>query len=263
MSKILFSGCSYIDGVGFAEEKQDPNLWVNLLHQENPWFRSLDLVNVGLRGRSNAGIFQDSIWHLTQDHFDFAVVSWTSMPRFEMELGLETYATRQVFVANGPTRTHNLNDIVYDQKYLAKIRDRLITLVHLHGEILNLVYYVNCLVKIAERQGTRIFFVNALCPWDKNYFVELKDFMPEEATEFTKKEIINLENRKDEEFFLLYKKIHTEYQQAGGIQEKHWLNLYNSLRQNKIDTNDDDLHPGIKSNKLYCKFLNQALQQMI
>ena len=263
MNKILFAGCSYTAGSGFALEKQEPDLWVNLLHKNNEHFNSLQLVNVSRGGRSNAGIFQDCTWHLCKDHYRFAVIAWTSMPRFEIDLGLETYETKQCFIANSATRTHHLNDITYTESYLNGIRDRWISLVHLHGEIKNLLYYVNCLVRLAKLVDTKIFFVNAMCPWDKDYFNKKKAILPRETTEFTQQTIINLENRDDEEFFLLYDKIHLDYQTAGGIQEPYWLNLYNSLRQARIDTNDDLSHPGPKSNHNYFQFLNQALQQMI
>lgn len=263
MDKILFSGCSYTTGYGFPEERRHPGLWVNLLHRENTNFKNLELVNAAVTGRSNAGIFQDVAWHLLKNKFQYAIVAWTSMPRYEFDLGLETYATQQTFIPNSPTRTHKLNGITYDNKYLDTVRDRLLSLIHLHREIQNLLYYVNCLIEISQRQNTKIFFVNAICPWDKNYFVKLENFLPEDATEFTKKEIINLKNRSDEEFFILYEKMHQEYQQTGGIQQEYWLNLYDSLRHLRIDTNSDGTHPGMESNQKYFEILNQALRQML
>jgi hypothetical protein len=262
MSKILFSGCSYTDGTGFESGKNESGLWVNLLHSNNRQFKNLDLVNSGLGGRSNAGIFQDTVWHISRNDFKFAIVSWTDMPRYELELGLENYNTRQFFIPNGPTRTHNLNDVVYDQQYLDKIRDRFVSLAHLHHEIKTLIYYVNALIEVSKKFKTKLFFINALCPWDNNYFKRLADISPTDTTEFTRHQL-NLDNRDDKEFFSLYKKIHDEYDEAGGIQESHWLNLYNSLRSNQIDVNQDGSHPGLESNKIYYKFLDQALQQIL
>lgn len=263
MNKVLFTGCSYVSGAGFALEKTEPGLWVNLLHQNHHMLKSLDMVNTAQGGRSNAGIFQDAAWHLAQERYKYAFVAWTSMPRYEMELGLETYDTRQCFIPNSPTRDHNLNDITYSRQYLDGVRDRFTSLPHLHGEIRNLVYYVNTLVNLADLQGTKIFFVNAICPWDLDYFDRLDDVMPNQTTTFTQQTIINLDNRDDHEFFLIYNKIHDEYSMAGGIQQAHWLNLYSSLRRARIDTNDDDLHPGLQSNQTYFNSFNQALQQMI
>jgi hypothetical protein len=142
MKKVLFAGCSYVAGNGFTLGKEDPGLWVNLLHQ-NTQLKELELINSSMGGRSNSGIFQDAVWHLVQGNIDVAIVCWTCMPRYEMELGLETYATRSVFIPNSPQRDHNLHNITYSKEYLNKIRDQFTSLAHLHSEILNLVYYVN------------------------------------------------------------------------------------------------------------------------
>ncbi len=259
MKKVLFSGCSYVSGVGFELGKEEPNLWVNLLHR-NTHLKDHYLINCATGGRSNQGIFQDTVWHLTQEEYDYAFVSWTSMPRYELELGVETYASRAVFMPNGPLRDHNLNNITYNQQYLENIRDRFTTLAHLHFEILNLVYYVNSLVQLAKLTNTKIFFVNGLCQWDKNYFDRLDKVLPERYTNFTKR-LINIEDRDDEEIFKIYNKMHNEYQLAGGIQEQFWLNLYESLRNLRIDVNEDHQHPGIKSNQLYFEILNQAFDK--
>lgn len=262
MDKVLFTGCSYVSGAGFALEKDEPGLWVNLLHQNHDYLKHLALVNSAQGGRSNAGIFLDSAWHLARDQYRYAFVSWTSMPRYELELGVETYNTRQCFIPNSPTQDRNLNDITYSRQYLDDVRDRFTSLAHVHGEIRDLVYYVNTLVHLAALQGTKIFFINSICPWDLDYFQQLDGVMPNETTQFTQ-QIINLDNRDDDEFFSIYRKMHAEYSMAGGIQPSHWLNLYSSLRRARIDTNDDEIHPGFKSNELYFQFLNQALQQMI
>jgi hypothetical protein len=259
MKKILFSGCSYVAGIGFKLEKEEPGLWVNLLYR-NTCLKNYNLINCSRGGRSNQGIFQDTVWHLTREHHEYAFVSWTSMPRYELELGLETYSTNATFLPNAPMRDHNINKITYTRQYLESIRDRFTTLAHLHFEILNLIYYVNSLVQLAKLINTKIFFINSICPWDQNYFNRLDNVLPDKYTTFTK-HLIGVDNRDDEEIFNLYNKLHNEYDLAGGIQEQFWLNLYDSLRTQKIDVNDDGVHPGINSNQLYFKFLSQAFNK--
>lgn len=255
MKKILFCGCSYVKGTGFELEKNEPNLWVNLMHKHR--FNDFLLINSSLEGRSNSGIFQDAVFNLTNDAYEYAFVCWTSMPRYELSLGLETYATRAVFSTVINQIDHNLNDINYSKKYLQEISDRFTTLAHLHHEILNLLYYVNSLVNLSKKISTKIYFINSLCPWDLNYFLKLEDVLPDNYTNFTKK-IINVDNRDDRQCYDLYQKIHLEYAHAGGIQEKHWLNLYQSLRSIQIDTNNDNRHSGIKSNHLFFDILNKS-----
>jgi len=257
MNKILFCGCSFVAGTGFELNKQEPNLWVNLLKNHNK-FKHLELINVAQGGRSNSGIFQDAVFNLSKYKFEYAIVSWTSVPRYELSLGLETYPTRMCVGANTQQSDHNLNNINYPKNYLQNINDRFVALSHPHEEILNLIHYVNSLINLCNLTDTKIYFVNALCPWDENYFDKLQNVMPSDYTNFTQ-QIINVDHRNDQEINDLYIKIHTEYTNAGGIQKNHWLNLYSSLIRNRIDTNQDGFHPGIKSNQLFYDLLTQAI----
>ncbi len=261
MTKVLFAGCSYTAGVGLPGAHQDPDLWVNRLCHSG-LFGTATSTNCSQGGRSNQGIFQDTAWQITQHQYDFALVAWTSVPRYEMELGLELYDTRQAFMPNLRTREHKLNDLVYDQQYLQRINDRFTSLAHPHHEIVNLVCYVNILTRLCQLRGTRIFFINAICPWDDLYFQPLQQVLPESYTAFTKS-ILNLETRSDQEIFALYHKLHTDYDQAGGIQAPNWLNLYESLHSLQTDTNNDGIHPGIQSNQVYHDTLAPRLQALI
>jgi len=261
MKKVLFTGCSYTAGGGFELAKQEPNLWVNILHSKT-FLNEFELHNEAMGGRSNSGIFQDSVDNLTKQHYDLAFVCWTSLFRFEVDLGLELYTTRAVFAPNGPLCDHNLNDVNYSKKYLESIRDRFVTLQTPHLEILNLLIYANSLIRLSKFTGTRIFFINAICPWDNNYFEKLENVLPQSYTEYTKN-LININNRDDSEIQKLYNKIHLEYNHAGGIQSNYWLNLYQSLRSLQVDVNADGLHPGIKSNQRFFELINTALEQKI
>ena len=46
-----------------------------------------------------------------------------------------------------------------------------------------------------------------------------------------------------------------------GIQEAHWLNLYDSFLSNRIDVVGDGQHPGIKSNQFYFQQLSCTLEK--
>lgn len=262
MTYTLFSGCSYTHGSGFPLEKKDPSLWVNLLHSQNQYLNKTKLLNVGGPGRSNDGIFQDSVHNLVNYDIEYAFVEWTSMPRYTLSLGLETYATKVSFMPNSPICGYGLNHINYTSSYLTSIRDRFTSLADLHYEIWNVCYFVNTLISLAKLTDTKIFFVNGMCPWDKDYFVKLHNVYPNDYTEFTKK-LIHIDNRDDDEIFKLYDKIHHEYDTLGGIQPDYWINLYNSMRHSKIDVNDDHVHPGTVSNQNYYQEFNQVLNSKL
>jgi hypothetical protein len=258
MTYTLFSGCSYTAGTGFELEKDEPGLWVNQLH--NRFFADTTLLNVSKGGRSNAGIFQDTVKALTSYPVDFAVVQWTSMPRYELDLGFELYSTRQCFIPNNPCFDHNLNDIKYTSSYLGSIRDRFTSLVHDCYEILNLVEYVNSIVKLASLTKTKLVFVNGLCPWDSKFFNQLDLVKPSNYTPYTQK-ILNTDNRDDKESFELYNKMHEEFKTAGGIQESFWINLNNSMLTTMRDVNNDNLHPGVDSNNYYFNLFSEEISK--
>ena len=262
MDYTLFAGCSFTDGTGFHQNKSAPELWVNLLHNNVEALNKTQLLNVAKAGRSNAGIFSDAVYYLSKNNCKYAFVAWTSMPRYELEVGLETYDTRQCFIPNAPTRTHNLNDCKYDSVYLDSIRDRFTSLAHLHYEILNLVYYINSLIELAKLKKTKIFFINSLCPWDQEYFDTVENVLPNQYTKFTQ-QLLNVDRRDDDEIFQIYKKIHTQYQDYGGINKNYWLNLYSSMRHRQIDTNSNNIHPGINSNQVYYSQFLQALENKL
>ena len=256
MTKVVYAGCSYTAGTGLAQEKHDPALWVNQLHSR--FFPGLIKSNVAQGGRSNAGIFQDTVKNLVAGDVGYAVVAWTSMPRYELELGFELYDTRQCFIPNAPSRNHGLNGVTYDAKYLDNIRDRFTSLAHECYEIINLVEYTNTIKKLAQLTDTQVFFVNALCPWDHGFFTRLHNVLPDQYSQFTQK-ILQVNSRDDSEIFALYDKLHDAVNSRGGVNDADWLNLYDSLWSIKVDSNNDGVHPGTLSNLKFVETLSESL----
>jgi len=262
MDISLFAGCSYTAGSGFALEKEEPGLWVNLLHNNNGLLNQTKLLNVAAPGRSNTGIFNDAVYNILHNNIKYAFVAWTNVIRYEISVGLEWYATKAVFGQRLVHVDHNLNFGTYPASYIQNISDRFTALVHPHNEIVNLVKYVNCLVSLCKLKNCQIFFINALCDWDKGYFIKKSNVNPSYYTEYTKK-LISIDTRDDKEIFTLYNKIHNEYNEFGGIYSDQWLNLYDSMLDNQIDTNDDNVHPGLQSNYNYYKQLSKALESKL
>lgn len=260
MKYTVFSGCSYAAGAGFDLAKDEPVLWVNQLHQH--FFSETAKLNVSSTGRSNAGIFQDTVTALVNHPVKYAVVEWTSVPRYEMELGFELYSTRQVFIPGAPCHDHNLNHIQYTSKYLTSIRDRFTTLAHDCYEISNVIQYTNTIAQLAKQQGTRVFFVNGICPWDDGFFDKKINVSPNQYTPYTQK-LLNIVNRADAEIFELYNKLHNGFEDRGGIDNTLWLNLYSSMRRNIIDVNNDGLHPGPNTNNLCVSLFAKTLESIL
>ena len=268
MSKIIFSGCSITSGVGLnkdiieSDDKDNPNLWVNLCHKNIPEFRDLTLLNVSKGGSSNQKIFNTVVETLSQnDDIEYIVCAWTSVPRYNFNIGFELYDTEEVFHPNRQqVRDHNLNQGIFTDSYLKNIATRFLTLHDLHYEIVHLLKFINIITNLTRHKGTKIINVNAICPWDDQFFKILPDnCKPVDYTEFTKN-LLKVHNRDDDEILKLYYKQHEQYNSYGGIREHTWVNLYNSFLDERIDTNYDEVHPGIESNRLYFQLVQRYMQ---
>ena len=275
MSKVVFTGCSFTAGNGWVymvdpdeshklEYKDHPNLWANLCVTQIDQLKNLEIVNLGKGGASNSEIFANTVRAIgTFDTgIDTLFCQWTSMPRYNFDIGLELWPTRES-LQRAVRFKHDVNlnrGDTWSRKYLDDILDRFLVLHHLHGEIVKVVEYSSILQKLSKRLNIKLYFVNGICPWDQNYFVKLSGVLPEEYTLFTKKEILNVESRDDKDIFKLYDIMHNDYAQAGGIDPSSWVNLYDSMKQNILDTNYDNRHPGIKSNQLYFQQIKKFLE---
>jgi hypothetical protein len=276
--KIIFAGCSYTAGNGWAqlspdesmttEVKDSPHLWVNLVHNNIEVFKELELINIGKGGVSNTDIFTNTMRAMSEhgNSIDTFVCQWTSMPRYNWNVGFELWDTSENIPNPGvkPRKHHvNLNrGDHWPREYVDDLVNRLRVMHHLHWEILKVVDYSNIIQKLVANIGiNRVYFVNGLCPWDKDYFVRLQNVLPENFTEFTKTEILNIKTRDDEDIHALYNLAHDHYQEKGGIDTTTWINLYQSFYSITTDYNYDRLHPGIESNLMFCKIFQERLQQ--
>lgn len=270
MSKVIFAGCSFTAGSGWDELgvvencKNSPNLWVNLCCNQIDQLKNLELVNLGKGGASNSEIFTIATRAIAESQSDVSMLfcQWTAMPRYNFSVGFELWPTTEQLSPNARSKFDvNLNrGDKWSRKYLDDLLDRLLVLHHLHHEIVKVVEYSNILQKLAKQFGIKLFFINGLCPWDQDYFVRLTGVMPEQYTPFTKKEILNIDSRDDNDIFKLYNIMHTDYDLAGGIDKTTWINLYDSFLENKTDLNFDKMHPGTQSNQHYFQQIKTFLE---
>jgi hypothetical protein len=101
-----------------------------------------------------------------------------------------------------------------------------------------------------------------MCLWDQDFFAKKLNCLPDQYTKYTQ-QLLNSNTRNDEEVFKLYHKMHNNFDNEGTINQSHWLNLYNSMRSQRIDVNQDNIHPGIQSNNLYAEQFSNTLKQLL
>lgn len=281
MKKIVFAGCSFTAGAGWtdtsseqqaviANEKNSPYLWTNLCHKNIRRLASLEQINIGQTGASNTEIFRNVVNTIGQlgDKIDVIVCQWTTAPRYTFHTGFELWGGTGESITKTKNKLHDVQTRqgeVWSREYIRDLLDRIKVLHHLHWEIVKVVDYSNIITNLAKKLGNpgpTVFFVNGLCVWDKDYFTELQNVKPESYTEFTKNNILDINNRSDEDIYKLYALAHQHYREAGGIDEQQWLNLYSSFKQNKTDVNFDQIHPGTHSNQFYYHTIEQRLKEL-
>jgi hypothetical protein len=258
--KIIFTGCSFTAGDGWLQPA--PELWVNLCHSNIPKFNSLELLNLGQSGASNTEIFANTVRALGQygAEIDTLFVQWTATHRYNLQVGFELWDTSESFNVR-KLRTHDIHTSsgTWSRDYVDDLLNRFKALHHYHWEIMQIVDYTNIIAGLSDQQGIQTYFVNGLCPWDTDYFLELHDVEPCLYTEFTRNHVLDMDKRTDADLLQLYKQAHYDYRSAGGVDHSRWVNLYNSFKQLQIDNNWDGRHPGAVSNQLYYRMIADIL----
>jgi hypothetical protein len=258
--KALVVGCSFTRGHGLVETTNDPKLWVNqfLAHLDPGCYT----INLAQTGKNNHWIFTEAYCALMQQDFDLVIIGWTHQSRLNFTVGLETYSTDTMFTGGIDI---NINPgITVSKEWLKETGNRLKKIQNDHWGLVDLIKYVNILYdKQVTTRGKNLLFVNSLVDISNNYFIEKNSFTPSDLSKY-QQNLLNVDSRDDEEIKKLYQLTHQHYKNYGGIRSEHWLNLYNSLLDMKIDNvSKSDLHPGYKSQDLYAKYLiNQYNEKM-
>jgi len=254
---LLACGCSFTAGYGLLAEKNDPRLWINQLANKLGY----DLTNIADPGRNNDWIFVETALEMSKHKYDAVIVAWSVLPRINIDLGLELYTTTSKLMG---THVINTNEKTFSKKWQIAVGDKLLQAYNYHWDLLKIIKYVN----ILKSQHKHIYFVNTYGPWSDNFFTKIDVQLPSDLDEFTQ-DLLNVKTRNDKEIFQLYNMIHSQYNDAGGINSDLWLNLYDSFQKNKIDLASDTNssittgHPGYLSNDLYTEMLYPVLKEKL
>lgn len=262
MINTIFIGCSYTEGVGLEHESKDKNLWVNIFH--SAVLNDTQLVNLGLRGSTNTEIFQRSIEAILKNNCQYLFVQWTGLQRWKLNPSVELYNT-EIFISSSNIISHDIQinpGITYSKKYINDVKNRFLDLQHEHYDIVRVLGYSKIIKQLCDQFGIVPFFINGLIPVDKGYFDHLQSVgrVPSDTTSYTQQQL-NMNTRNDDEYFMLYDKIHKDYAELAFTQN-HWLNLDLSYQKYfYVDPAQDDLHPGIESNLIFAKHLIENFRE--
>lgn len=255
-----FCGCSFTEGIGLDGTKSNPSLWVNLVHKSA--FPNSELLNLGAKGSNNEDVFLSSLTAISDSRCQTLFVQWTGLLRFHVNPSVELYPTSIFWGGAG----ENINDVcvnpnlVFKKNYIEKVKNQFFDLMHPHYDIVKILKYTAIIDSLCKIQKIKVFFINGLLPVDYNFFnpVTTSVRTPSDTTKFTQ-QILNADTRSDDEYFMLYDKIHKDYTETNGI-NCNWLNLDRGYKESfYLDKGNDDLHPGIKSNQAFADFLIEKL----
>jgi hypothetical protein len=260
INNILVAGASVSAGCGLPGGSSNEKLWITQLIKSQ--YPTSTITNISVIGADNKEIFLAAQSAILQDSYTKLFVCWQSMPRINLNLGLEEYTTSACILSGS---SNNIDyklvaNQVVSGNILDKFRQYVLRYYNYHWDIRELVMYVNNLNYLALSKNIDLYFINYQQPWSPQYFDYKQWTAPSELDVFTQ-DILNSDLRDDAESHRLYNIIHTDYRTIGGIQEKHWLNLYSPLRELQIDTvSATDMHPGIGSQDVFFEFLKSRLQ---
>jgi hypothetical protein len=256
IKNVLAVGCSLTYGAGLPRELNDPALWVNQICSGRY------IRNQAKIGANNEWIFLEAVTAMRQHSYDLVIVGWSVIPRYNFHVGLELYPVETKL--NEDFDINLNNQVTFTNRWLRDTGDRLRTMHNDHWDILNIVKYVNALIEMQEisRKG-KILFVNTASPWRDGYFQKQSPKSPSDLDLYVQS-LLQVTTRDDHEIFALYDMIHDHYQQYGGIQEQHWLNLYRPLVSMQIDRiSDQDPHPGPQSQEIFAHYLSPILKEKL
>jgi len=256
-NNLLVSGCSFANGSGLPNESNNPKIWANQLAQR---LNITDVDNAAETGANNNWIFLETMSQLIKKNYDLVIVEWSAIPRYKFHVGLELHNVHSML-----NRDINLvGHQTVSAKKLGEIKDLLLKIHNDHWDILNLIKYVNVLIELqVKTRQKHIFFVNGLGPWHDQYFVKKQIKQPSDLDRYTCN-LLQVDQRDDQEIFDLYDMIHSQYSAYGGIQETYWLNLYQSMFRTAIDTvSIEDSHPGYLSQDFFTEIFYHSIQEKL
>lgn len=143
--KNYFGGCSITMGAGFRDEKNDPQIYPNLIGCAD---------NCAEGGSSNLKIFTRAAKALLDRQHDVYFVQWSALHRHWV------YPSPKHGFYIGSYSDLN----IVDQNFVAQYQ----LLNHDYSNIMSLIDYTRILQQMADDAGRDIWFINGMVPWTQD-----------------------------------------------------------------------------------------------
>lgn len=234
--KILVCGCSISSGWGFVEEKQNPEIWPNIVQKQ----LGAQVTNQAKTASNNYDIFLQAIDSITKDHYDMVLVQWSGLDRITLSSGLDSFIL--INTVEPDTQSPLYKDI--SQEDLHSYTRVITSINNMWKAFVDLA----TMTEVLSRQQTPVYFINGNLPWTTDFF----------------------NNPKHDSFTKCLLSIDTDEPKVRSIidctrtrlSSAAWVNLHQGWQYNQLDTvSQTDIHAGPHSHEFYAtqvvKFLKE------
>jgi hypothetical protein len=248
--RFTFIGCSFTVGVGLEFEKNDPDNYANIISKKYNAITN----NIAIGGNSNYNIFIAALNEILFNTPDKIFVQWSALNRLFLYPGPDIELPLSHTIVDNDYEYRN---IFYSKKELQKFTDTYHILNHDYNNLLVLINYCKILTEISKDK-TQLIFINGMLPWtdeivDKNV---PKNFN-EKLSNYTK-EILDFDSRDDNELLDFFTRLNIAVTE---LDQTLWVNIFNSMANNKPDLGIDNAHPGPKSHRQYADMIINYIEE--
>lgn len=235
IKKVCFNGCSFTVGEGFDPDLRDQYIYDRLISRQC----GFDRTNIAKGGSSNHEIFMRSVRALDQG-FDMMFVQWSALNRIWFYPGPDCE-----WSSNDDNDEFRYREIYLDKHTQQKFRNTLLMMNHDYHGLISLVDYCNILTVLAEKYRTKIIFINGLVPWTNDLVAPLQSDLDSSLSYYTK-EILDFDHRDDDQIREFFVALQTKVK---SLDQRFWVNIFDSFRKNTVDHGPQGHHPGIRSHR--------------
>lgn len=234
--KILVAGCSISSGWGFELEKQDPQIWPNLVAKEF----DAEIVNVAQTASSNYDIFLQTLLAQQYDNYDVTLVQWTGLDRITLSSGLDS-----LIILNNIDPANRSAIFQHVSPEDLRTFSRVMTVIN---NMWKAFADLSRMTQILSRRSSNTYFINGNLPWTTDFFYNPGH---DPFTNF----LLSI----DTDHKLVRDQIDLIKQ---NLKADHWINLAHGWQYSKLDSvSATDIHAGPTSHQFYSQQVINFLKE--
>jgi hypothetical protein len=230
--KSCFNGCSFTWGEGFDSNERDLYVYDRLVTRKLKW----DHDNIAQKGSSNYQIFMRSADAVQSGDYDIVFTQWSGLNRIWLSPGPDTF----YFTHDEKYPDYRYRDVYIDAGTKKTLNSLLLILNHDYCNILDLIGYCSILESLGKNTNTKIIFINGLVPWQSDLITPLGRDLGNSLSEYTKS-ILDFDNRSDNEITKYFSVLQ---EKMSLLNQRSWVNLFDSFQHNSVDVATEGHHPG-------------------